>query len=221
MRMNDLTGQRFGRLLVVKKAGNNQNNKVMWLCACECGREATVIGSRLYTGKTLSCGCLTKEKTIERSTKHGLSSERTYSIRMGMISRCTNKNNSCYNDYGGRGITVCDEWLNKHTGAKAFHEWALLNGYSDDLSIDRIDNDGNYDPNNCRWVNMEMQSLNRRKRSDNKSGVAGVYFDSAKSKWISTIQTSKASHYLGAFDKFEDAARARGEAEMKYLNKET
>lgn len=164
MRKNDLTGQRFGRLVVLKQMPNNASGKVTWLCKCDCGNEKAIIGSLLHTGKTRSCGCLIRESTTERSTKHGYraSKKHLYGTRLNMIDRCTNPKNKTYDYYGGRGIKVCKEWLNKETGVAAFCEWALANGYAEGMTIDRIDVNGDYSPDNCRFVDYFTQGSNKR-----------------------------------------------------------
>lgn len=206
MKLNDLTGLKFGKLTVIKRMPNNQNNKAVWLCKCECGKEAVIIGSRLYTGKTKSCGCLTVEKTIERSTKHGQGHSHLYGTRMNMIDRCTNPRNKSFNYYGGRGIKVCPEWLNKETGVQAFTDWAMANGYQDGLTLDRIDTNGDYSPDNCRWVTMAVQCTNRRPKP-NRTGFPGVVLlPNGRYQAVITVKGKRKS--IGVYETAEEAGEA-------------
>ena len=152
----DMVGRRFGRLIVIEEAGRKRK-EVTWKCKCDCGAETVVTGYYLRSGHTQSCGCLIKDsKTI----KHGLYGSRIHSIYYNMKNRCYNPNYYLFHRYGGRGIAVCDEWLGEN-GLQNFYEWSVENGYADKMSIDRIDNDKGYSPDNCRWVTMKQQQNNR------------------------------------------------------------
>lgn len=149
--INDLTGKQFGRLTVIEKSGY-VGKKIAWLCKCECDNTTIVSGSNLVTKAVQSCGCLNKA-----NTKHGMRYTKIYKIWESMKRRCLNPKVERYMSYGGRGIKFCDEWNN----FIPFYEWAKSAGYKEGLSIDRIDVDGNYEPNNCRWITMKEQSNNK------------------------------------------------------------
>ena len=158
MKLIDLTGFKFGRLTVIERAAT-VNKHTMWLCKCDCGKEIIVDAYNIKTGHTLSCGCLQRERTSKANTIHGKRITRLYRIWVCMKNRCYQQSYHAFKHYGGRGITVCGEWLNDF---QAFYEWSMANGYKENLTIDRIDNDKGYSPSNCRWVTMKEQNKNKR-----------------------------------------------------------
>lgn len=164
MKFIDLTGKRFGRLVVLRRT-DNIGKKPAWVCKCDCGNERIVTGSNLNSGNVQSCGCLWKEVTPEinkeKNTRHGDSHTKLHRAWTNMRYRCNNPNCREYKNYGGRGITICKEW----DSYEAFRDWALANGFDSGLSIDRIDVNGNYEPSNCRWVGIKAQSNNTRRNN--------------------------------------------------------
>lgn len=178
----DLTGKRFGRLTVVAEAGRNMDGSVIWLCQCDCGKMTKTIGTRMRNGYVHSCGCA--------HMKHGQASSRgkrtrLYRIWLNMKTRCNNPKNPSYKDYGGRGIKLCREWQDY----SSFSNWAMNNGYSDFLTIDRINNDEGYEPSNCRWATCKEQRDNQR-TNNHESGCASKNIDI-----IEAIKFSRLYHY--------------------------
>jgi len=154
----DLTGKRFG-LLTVLSYSHTKNNSAYWLCRCDCGNIKTVLSGNLVGSKTMSCGCLQRRQMVEHNKSHGESKTRLYSIWKNMRNRCYNPNHPSFKDYGGRGIQVCDDWMKYD----AFREWAMSNGYAENLTIERIDVDGKYEPSNCKWTPRPDQARNTRR----------------------------------------------------------
>lgn len=161
-KLKDLTGQRFGRLVVMERAESyiqpSGQKKTQWRCKCDCGNEIITVGYNLTRGLTTSCGCVRTERLIKMNKTHGKSNHILFSKWEHMKDRCCNPNDKRYKNYGGRGIKICDEWLNSF---ESFYKWSIENGYEDGLTIDRINVNGNYEPNNCRWTTWNIQCNNR------------------------------------------------------------
>ena len=166
-KIKDLTGQRFGMLTVKKRADDyvmkDGKRRLTWTCVCDCGVEKDIRGTHLTSGAIVSCGCLGHKHLLDSISSHGLRHHRLYGVWCNMKNRCYNEKVKCYPRYGGRGIRVCDEWLHDF---KAFYDWAIETGYDEtapymQCTLDRIDVNGNYEPSNCRWVDVFTQANNK------------------------------------------------------------
>lgn len=175
MKFNDLTGLRFGRLTVVERAGryvppSGKQTHITWLCKCDCGNFATVTAGQLRCGGTQSCGCLHRERFTTKT--HGESRTPLYNVWRAMKERCNSPNSISYKWYGGKGVKICDEWNNSY---ESFRDWAVANGYTEGLSIDRIDSNLGYLPENCRWLTraenarIAAKEMQRRRKNVQKS----------------------------------------------------
>lgn len=221
MNYSELIGKQFGRLTVIKQI-ESLNHRSRFLCSCECGNTKKVLGQNLLSGHVKSCGCLHSEISRKRIEKynssdgreaHGQAKTRLYAIWEGMKTRCNKKNHHTFKNYGGRGIKICPEWANSYI---SFRDWSLANGYADNLSIDRIDVNGDYCPENCRWTDASTQAMNKRITAKNTSGVVGVSFNKKTKKFVAYITRNYKMKYLGAFDTLEEAAEVRHKAECQH-----
>lgn len=205
------SGNRYGKLLVMHRAGE-AGKQATWLCVCDCGEEVVVSGGSLRGGRTTSCGCYAKECV----TTHGMHKTTTYSTWTHMKHRCYNESFEQYEDYGGRGIIVCDSWLS------SFENFLSDMGERPEgMTLDRVDVHGNYCKENCRWASHTDQSFNQKLHKRNKSGKSGVYI-SKSGNWIAEIKVNYKKIHLGTFRTFDRAVEAREAAEIKYFgyNKE-
>ena len=199
----DLAGKRFGKLTVVEECGRNKHGKTLWKCQCDCGNIKICVGGNLIQGSGLSCGCDFREKMREQATRHGYmvagKNRKLMYVRRGMIDRCANPKNKAYKHYGGRGINVCEEWLREPT---EFYKWALANGYREGVEIDRIDVNGDYCPDNCRFITQKENK--RNKRNNHRITVNGETYCMAE--WAEKLGVS--------YDNINRRMHTKGEAQV-------
>ena len=210
-RFMDLTGHNYGRLTVLSYA-ERKGRSHHWLCGCQCGNSSVVVGANLRSGHTQSCGCFRIEKAIKDNKTHGMTRSPEYRAWVKMKGRCYNKSDVSYKNYGARGITVCDRWVNSpevflgDMGLKP-SPWH---------SLDRTDNNGNYEPSNCRWATKREQCINQRTRCTNTSGTTGVHWFKARKKWQSVISIHGKQTHLGFFTDKNKAISVRKQAEKEH-----
>ncbi len=210
----DITGQRFGRFITVKSVGSNKNKQILWEFRCDCGNIVVTPAGDKVNGRSKSCGCLKNESAKKRFTKHGDVGSTEWRTWRHIKDRCLNPNDKGFNNYGGRGIKICTAWIDsfetflKDMGRKPTPKH----------SIDRIEIDGNYEPNNCRWATPCEQARNKRIHKNHKNGCAGLHFRERNSRWHAYIFNKGKQLFLGSFISREDAIKARKDAESKYWN---
>lgn len=181
MQAKNLEGMRFGSWAVLSRAENNADGRAMWNCKCDCGTRRAVLGKTLLSGKSKCCGCTRKESAAEASrkanTRHGMKNMRLYTIWHSMKGRVHCPSTHSYERYGGRGIKICKEW---ESDFKLFADWALSHGYADNLTLDRINPDGDYTPDNCRWATWSEQARNKSAVGGGSNGNADNANESAE-----------------------------------------
>ena len=190
-----MIGETFGSWTVINKAENKGNN-IAWLCKCKCGTERSVLAYNLSSGKSKSCGCGQRNAASKANRSHGGSGTRLYRIYKGMKQRCYNQKNHAYHYYGGKGVAICDDWKSDFL---KFKKWALESGYNKNMTIDRLNPNGNYSPENCRWVNMQKQQNNKLNSAfvtigDEKKTIA---------EWAELNKTNKQTLYSKFYRLFE------------------
>lgn len=213
MRNLDLTGQKFGRWTVIDR-GLNKDNRVAWNCICECGNTNIIITRSLVKGLSKSCGCLVRDKGYKHGHNKTTGTSTEYNSWHQMKQRCLNPNDKRYEDYGGRGITICERWMD-------FNNFLADMGEKPDksYSIDRIDNEKGYYPGNCKWASREEQQRNNRVQKNNSFGVRGVSYDNSRGKYLAQMYCERKRVLMERFDTLDEAIEARKQAELKYWGK--
>ena len=201
---SELIGKKFGRLTI--KEMFYKKNRRYCRCRCDCGKETETSLSNILYRDTKSCGCLQRKNSKEYNTKHGLWGTPLYFVWGSIVKRCVNKKDKSYKYYGGKGVEVCEEWKNSFL---SFFKWACENGYKKGLSIDRIDSNGNYEPVNCRFVDMHFQSANKNPNKNNKSGYTGVAWKEKEKRWEAKINVKGKAIYIGRYKNKKEAVDSR------------
>lgn len=207
--IKNMSGLKFGRLTVIDRTENTVQGQAQWNCICECGKIIKARGFCLRSGHTKSCGCLSVDVSTKLNTSHGMSNTKEYSTWQSIKYRCYNEKSEYYEIYGGRGIVVCDRWLESF---KNFYE-DMGDAPTEDHQIDRINTNGNYEPDNCRWVTSQQNSQNRRNKSNSLSKYKGVY--KSGNKWVANITIDGVQRIIGTYDTEKEAGVRYNEEAIK------
>ena len=210
----DIQNQKFNRLTALTLSDKSHYQADYWNCLCDCGNSVVLLTRQIIKGNVKSCGCLLRESSVrvgKNNTTHGFHGTRQYQTWSGMKARCNNQKNDAYVNYGGRGISYDARWEN-------FEEfWEdMSKGYSDNLTLDRIDPNGNYTKENCRWVDSYLQAINKNTPITNTSGTTGVSWEAANSNWRVRISVDGKRLCLGAYKDYDEAVTIRKQAELHY-----
>lgn len=200
----DITGNLYGQLTVLSES-LPRSEPTRWICRCSCGNTKEIIGSSMKNGSTKSCGCLHIETNKKQFTKHGDYLSKLYTVHRAMLQRCTNLNHKHFHLYGGRGISICHQWMD----FLVFKQWAITHGYQESLSLERVDTNQGYSPTNCCWASKERQARNRRALEGYTSKYIGVSWDAQRKKWAACIGLHRKTIPLGRFNSEVAAAKAR------------
>lgn len=212
MPLFEMVGKRFGMITVLERSENEIDGTARWKCVCDCGKIFTTRGTRLRAGKAMSCGCYGASILSRKTKKHGMSNTRIYHTWNSMLERCYKEDGKSYKFYGAKGVEVCDQWKD----FLSFYDWAVNNGYKEDLTIERIDCTGNYEPDNCKFISKKEQARNTR--SNIRITTSDGYMTAAEVSRMLNVcpSTIEKFYHLGLIQTIDDAIRVIKERKEKH-----